>query len=72
MKIFENNKSGKLYMLVYDDAENVTNGKNEFMMIYRELYGNNKLFCRNREEFYKKFTRYRGELWKIDIKAVKR
>ena len=54
MKIFENNKSGKLYMLVYDDAENVTNGKNEFMMIYRELYGSNKLFCRNREEFKKK------------------
>jgi len=62
MKIFENNKSGKLYMLVYDDAENVTNGKNEFMTIYRELYGSNKLFCRNREEFHKKFTRYRSEL----------
>ena len=59
-------------MLVYDGAENVTNGKSEFMMIYRELYGSNKLFCRNRAEFYRKFTRYRSELWKIDIKAVKR
>ena len=63
MKIFENNKSKKLYMILFDGAENTTNGANEFMIVYREVYGNNnRVFCRNRNEFYKKFTRFRGDV----------
>ena len=50
-------------MILFDGAENTTNGANEFMIVYREVYGNNnRVFCRNRNEFYKKFTRFRGDV----------
>lgn len=59
LKIYKNNKTGKLYKILIENVIDATNGREteEELICYTD---DNKVFVRKTSEFFKKF--YRGKI----------
>jgi hypothetical protein len=54
MKLYKNNKTGGIYDLLFE-AVNVTSNTEEKVIVYQHIE-TEKLYVRNKYEFYEKFT----------------
>jgi hypothetical protein len=60
MKMYRNNKTGELYEVISFELTNCTNSQDGLkMVLYKNEY--NVCFCRERNEFFQKFTLARLE-----------
>lgn len=60
LKIYKNNKTGKLYKILIENVIDATNGREteEELICYTD---DNKVFVRKTSEFFKKFTEVKME-----------
>lgn len=57
--LYVHNKTGNLYALVQTDIIECTNGREEKLyVVYCSTTIPVKVFCREQEEFFQKFTKY--------------
>ena len=57
-KIYRNNKNKKLYEILTEDLINCTNANDgQEMVLYVSLEAAEKKFCREKKEFFEKFTK---------------
>lgn len=58
--LYIHNKTGNLYALVQTDIIECTNGREDKKYVVYLSIGNakTKVFCREQEEFFRKFTKY--------------
>ena len=57
-QIYRNNKNEKLYEVLSENLINCTNANDgQEMVFYVSLEGSGKKFCREKKEFFEKFTK---------------
>ena len=57
--LYVHNKTGNLYILVQTDVIECTNGREDKKyVVYCSTATPVKVFCREQDEFYQKFTKY--------------